>query len=72
MLERALAVLSPNLLQFGSDRFLPCEGASIRAAIDEVDALFDELSVSAADRRRMFCGTAAAWLGIPDADPRSA
>ena len=65
-LERALAVLGPELLQFGSDRFLPCDGASIRTAINEVEVLFDELCVSAAQRRRIFSGTAAAWLGGRD------
>jgi uncharacterized protein len=62
--ERALAVLGPGLLQFGSDRFMPCEGAAVRAAIDEVDALLAECSVCASDRQRIFGGTAAAWLGI--------
>jgi predicted TIM-barrel fold metal-dependent hydrolase len=70
--ERALAVLTPALLQFGSDRFMPCAGTSIRAAIDEVDALLSELSVPAADRARIFGGTAAAWLGLDGHADRAA
>lgn len=64
MLERALAVLGPGLLQFGSDRFLPCDGGHIRSMVDEVEALFDDLGVSKSDREQIFCGTASAWLGI--------
>ena len=63
MLERALAVLGPQLLQFGSDRFLPCAGSHIRDMIDEVTTLFDELAVSEVDRRQMMGLTAASWLG---------
>ena len=63
VLERALAVLTPQLLQFGSDRFLPCAGDWIRAACDEVAVLFDDLDVAAGDRARIMGGTAAAWLG---------
>lgn len=63
VLRRALQVLGPELLQFGSDRFLPCNGEEIGAAVAEVTRLFDELGVSATDRRRIMGGTAAAWLG---------
>jgi len=31
VLRRALAVLGPELLQFGSDQFLPCPGEQIKA-----------------------------------------
>ena len=64
MLERALAVLGPQLLQFGSDRFLPCCGSHIRDMIEEVAALFDELAVPEADRRQIMGLTAASWLGL--------
>jgi predicted TIM-barrel fold metal-dependent hydrolase len=62
--ERALAVLTPGLLQFGSDRFLPCDGEALLEARREVDALLDELAVTSVDRQRIFGGTAAAWLGL--------
>ncbi|MDQ3920099.1 MAG: amidohydrolase [Acidobacteriota bacterium] len=65
VLRKALAVLGPQLLQFGSDRFLPCAGAHIRAAVEEVRALFDELSLGASDRERIMGGTAARWLDLP-------
>lgn len=64
VLERALAVLGPELLQFGSDRVLPCSGADLRAAIDEVTALLDDLQVDALARQHILSGTAARWLGI--------
>jgi predicted TIM-barrel fold metal-dependent hydrolase len=62
--RKALAVLSPALLQFGSDRFLPCSGAHIKEKMDEVSALFDQLDVTPQDRERIMGGTAAAWLGL--------
>jgi len=65
VLKKALAVMGPALLQFGSDRFLPCTGGHIRAAIDEVTALFDELNVDTSARGRIMGGTAARWLGLP-------
>jgi len=70
-LGRALAVLGPGLIQFGSDRFLPCTAGHIRVLIDEVAALFDELDLTQETRDRIMGGTAAAWLGIarPDAKP---
>ncbi|HBY93447.1 MAG: amidohydrolase family protein [Ardenticatenaceae bacterium] len=63
--ERALAVLGPALLQFGSDRFLPCSGEHIRTAIDEVATLLDGLRVDAGGRERIMGRTAATWLGLP-------
>lgn len=63
VLERALAVLGAGLLQFGSDRFFPCDGAHLRAAVDEALGLLDDLGVDAAGRERIMAGTAAAWLG---------
>jgi len=64
-MERALATLSADLLQFGSDRFLPVAASSIRAAIDDVVKLLDAADVSRAERDRIFAGTALAWLGRP-------
>jgi len=69
VLERALSVLTPALLQFGSDRFFPCGGDWIRAACNDVAQLFDELAVAPADRARIMGGTAAAWLNIATAKP---
>jgi predicted TIM-barrel fold metal-dependent hydrolase len=65
VLRRALAVLGPRMLQFGSDRFFPCSGAHIRVLIDEVLGLLDELEVSGPDRARIMAGTASKWLGLP-------
>lgn len=65
VLRLALDVLTPALLQFGSDCFLPCSGREIAARIDTVRRLFDELGVAASDRDRVFAGTACAWLGLP-------
>ena len=62
-LGRALEVLGPELLQFGSDCFLPCSGAEIAERMGWVEALLDELEVGADARRQLWGGTAAAWLG---------
>jgi predicted TIM-barrel fold metal-dependent hydrolase len=64
VLRKALAVLGPALLQFGSDRFLPCPVGHLRRALDEVAALLDELDVYGTGRQRIMGGTAAAWLGL--------
>ena len=65
VLRKALDVLGPGLIQFGSDRFFPCTGDHIRVLVDEVLRLLDELEVSPADQSRIMSGTAAAWLGLP-------
>jgi predicted TIM-barrel fold metal-dependent hydrolase len=65
-LGRALEVLGPELLQFGSDCFLPCSGAEIAERMGWVHALLDELDVDVDARRRIWGGTAAAWLGRGD------
>jgi predicted TIM-barrel fold metal-dependent hydrolase len=65
VLSRALEVLGAGLLQFGSDCFLPCPGSEIAERRRWVEDLFDELSVSAEDRTRIYGGTAAAWLREP-------
>ena len=70
VLRKAIAVLTPELLQFGSDRFLPCPASAIADALAEVARLFDRLEVDAAARERIFGGTAAAWLRL-DRDLRS-
>ncbi len=62
-LGRALEVLGAELLQFGSDCFLPCSGAEIAERMGWVHALLDELDVAADARDRVWGGTAAAWLG---------
>ncbi len=64
VLRRALEVLGPDCLQFGSDCFLPCSGAQIAERKGWLDALLDQLEVSAEDRSRIFSGTAATWLGL--------
>jgi predicted TIM-barrel fold metal-dependent hydrolase len=67
-LARALEVLGPELLQFGSDCFLPCSGAHIAERIGWVADLLDALEVDAAGRARIWGGTAAAWLGLAGHD----
>ncbi|TPM95032.1 amidohydrolase family protein [Mesorhizobium sp. B2-1-3A] len=65
--RKALDVIGPRSLQFGSDRFLPCPGAHIRSAMDEVTELLDELGVTHNDREAIMGGTAAEWLRLPTA-----
>ncbi len=62
VLSRALEVLGPELLQFGSDCFLPCPGREIAERRQWVEDLLEELGVDPAARERIFSGTAAAWL----------
>ncbi|HET7867401.1 MAG TPA: amidohydrolase family protein [Burkholderiaceae bacterium] len=75
-LRRALEVLGPGLLQFGSDCFLPCSGAEIHQRRQELADLLDALLVDAPARQQIWSGTAAAWLGgalpTPTARPRPA
>ena len=66
VLAQALDVLGLALLQFGSDRFLPCSGAHIREMVSEVERLLAELSVDAAGRERIMGGTAATGSGSPE------
>lgn len=65
MIERALATLSADLLQFGSDRFLPCSAETVASAIDEVVKLLDTAGATTQQRNRIFAGTALAWLRRP-------
>ncbi len=67
VLRLAFDILGSHQLQFGSDRFLPCPGAHIRAAIDEVVELLDRLEIAPDDRRELMSGTAARWLRLPEA-----
>ena len=62
--RKAIDVIGPRSLQFGSDRFLPCSGAHIRAAIDEVSAILDKLDVSAGDQERHHVGDGMDWLRL--------
>jgi predicted TIM-barrel fold metal-dependent hydrolase len=64
VLRNALAVLGPDLLQFGSDRFLPCSGSHIKSAVDEVKLLLEEIEVDKRGVERIMGGTAAHWLGL--------
>ena len=62
MLRRALEVLGPGLLHFGSDCFLPCDAADLRARQHDLETLMDDLSLDAASRARLWGGSARAWL----------
>ncbi|AKJ30537.1 amidohydrolase family protein [Caldimonas brevitalea] len=64
VLAKALSVLGPELLQFGSDCFLPCPGPRIAERRGWVADLLDQLEVDAPARERIWSGTAAAWLGL--------
>lgn len=66
VLRLAFNILGAQQLQFGSDRFLPCPGAHIRAAIDEVNELLDWLDVASDARRQLMSGTAARWLRLSE------
>lgn len=63
-MSKALEVLGPELLQFGSDCFLPCPGAHIAERRGWVIDLLDDLKVDTPARERIWSGTAAAWLGL--------
>jgi uncharacterized protein len=63
VLRRALEVLGPGALQYGSDCFLPCSGAAIAERRRWLVQLLDELQVDDGVRTQIFSGTAAAWLG---------
>lgn len=59
-LRRALAVLGPELLLWGCDRFLPIEPGTIRRILDEDVRSLVELGVGEEDLRRIFSENAAA------------
>ena len=60
-LRLALEVLGPDMLQFGSDCFLPCSGAHLAERRQLLQSLLDELGVDADSRRRIWSGTALGW-----------
>jgi predicted TIM-barrel fold metal-dependent hydrolase len=64
VLRRALEVLGPELLQYGSDCFLPGPGRELATRHGWVTALFEQLGLDAPTRERIEAGTAAAWLGV--------
>ena len=64
VLAKALEVLGPGLLQFGSDCFLPCPGAEIAERRGWLRDLLSEFDLEPAALERIWSGTAAAWLGI--------
>lgn len=75
VLRRALEVLGPGSLQFGSDCFLPCSGAEIAERRGWLVHVLDELQADDGVRQQIFSGTAATWLGrlaTPSAPSRSA
>lgn len=57
-LTRALQVLGPDLLLFGSDRFLPIDGAVLRARLDEDVALWRRAGARDADLEKLLSGNA--------------
>lgn len=65
VLRRALAVLGPDLLQFGSDCFLPCTGAEIAERRGWLHDLLEQLDVPEPARASVWSRTAANWLGLP-------
>ncbi|MFN3886644.1 MAG: amidohydrolase family protein [Aquabacterium sp.] len=70
VLRKALDVLGPGLLQFGSDCFLPCPGAHLAERRQWVVELMAQLGLDAAAQERIWSGTAAAWLGRHCPAPR--
>jgi predicted TIM-barrel fold metal-dependent hydrolase len=64
VIRRALDVLGPDCLQFGSDCFLPCPGAHIAERKRWLEDLLAELQVKPEDQQRIWGGTAATWLGL--------
>ena len=64
VLAKALEVLGPGLLQFGSDCFLPCPGSAIAERRNWLRDLLAEFDLDEAARDRIWHGSAAAWLGI--------
>ncbi len=63
VIGRALEILGPELLQFGTDRFFPCSGEHIASGFADFDAVLDQLGTAPEARERMLYGTAANWLG---------
>lgn len=72
VLSRAVEVIGPQSLQFGSDCFLPCAGEELRRRRCWVEDLMDEMTWDAATREQVFVQTAAAWLRLPGRSERAA
>ncbi|WP_375184476.1 amidohydrolase family protein [Aquabacterium sp.] len=70
VLRRAIDVLGPGLLQFGSDCFLPCSGGHLAERRQWVVDLMSALQLDEPARERIWSGTAAAWLGRHCPTPR--
>ncbi len=69
VLQLALEVLGPGLLQFGSDCFLPCPGAQLRERRSWLEDLLNELETPLEAQAKIFSGTAHAWLHGPAHKP---
>ncbi|MFN3492969.1 MAG: amidohydrolase family protein [Hydrogenophaga sp.] len=65
VLRRALDVLGPDVLQFGSDCFLPCTGAQMAERRGWLQDLLDQLDASTPAREAIWGRTAGNWLGLP-------
>ena len=64
VLRKAISILTPELLQFGSDIFFPCDEDLLRNRIKEVLELLEQLNVDKRGQERIMGGTAANWLNI--------
>lgn len=64
-LVKALEVLGPDLLQFGSDCVLPCPGGHFAERRRRFSEMLDELEVTPEARQSIWGETAATWLGLP-------
>lgn len=62
VLRRALDVLGPGSLQYGSDCFLPCSAEHLTERRLVHEDLLDQVGADAEVRAQIFSGTAAAWL----------
>lgn len=62
VLAKALAVLGPELLQFGSDCFLPCSGSDLAERRRWLAELLDEVGADPHARRCIWGDTASTWL----------
>lgn len=69
VLAKALEVLGPGLLQFGSDCFLPCPGSEIAERRRWLADLLDGFDLDAHATERVWSGTAAAWLALDAGAP---
>jgi predicted TIM-barrel fold metal-dependent hydrolase len=68
VIRRALEVLGPDCLQFGSDCFLPCPGAQIAERMGWLTDLLEQLELSRDDRDRIMSRTACTWLRLAPAE----